>query len=203
MKRRPKLSRPKLELLEALRAIGRVEARGEPPEHNLLAKAHLDAAQAYLTAIRKRRKKTRIEGNTTMSESDLPSELGAYSDGDTVAVAFHPDLIGCGAGCSPSVSGGLGSLAVAGLPSYLFTKRRLSNPVFRRRLAASIEAMTPKMRRRVLERLRSAVSVARVSGAVRGVYPTVAGNVGWSGITVSGEGVGRCPYASVAGAFTP
>lgn len=147
-----------------------------------------------------------------MSNSDLPSELGSYSDGVTDDAAFHPEIIG---GCDCSVAGGiqhlsvagsLGGLAVAGIPEYLFSSKNLSNPVVRRRIAAAIERMTPKMKRRVLGRLRSAVSVARVSGAVRAVYPSIAGrrpaNVGWDGIMVSGRS-GGCPFANVAGALTP
>lgn len=99
-----------------------------------------------------------------------------------------------------AVSGGLHDLAVAGLPGYLFTRKSLQSPVVRRRIAAAIKAMTPKLRRRVLARLRQATAIARVSGAIRQVTPSIAGGVGWTASSVS---VGRCPYANVAGSLTP
>ncbi len=162
------------------------------------------------------------------NQTDTPPELGSYADGPSDDGAYHPEIIGCGldgldiggslqhisvagrlqhlsvaGGLGSLAVGGLGDLAVAGIPSYLLTRRQLSNPVVRRRVASAIERMTPKMKRRVLSRLRTAVSVARVSGEVRGAYPSIAGgcNVGWSGVMVSGRG--GCPYASVAGALTP
>lgn len=149
--------------------------------------------------------------------SDTPSELIEQSDGVTDDGALDEEIIGAcncvGSGLRQHlvVSGtlqhvsvaGLGDLAIAGLPSYLFTRKNLSNPVARRRIAASIKAMTPKLRRRVLGRLRAAVSASRhlVSGVVT-AYPSVAGG-GWQGITVSGRRSGGCPYANVAGALTP
>jgi hypothetical protein len=107
------------------------------------------------------------------------------------------------AGLGDIAVGGLGDLTIAGFPGYLFTQKNLSNPTIRRRLAASIKAMTPKLRRRVMARLKSAALAqgARV-GAVHNVYPTV-GSGGWSGITVAGRSRGGCPYANVVGALTP
>lgn len=165
---------------------------------------------------------TEVKGMST-NQTDTPPELASYSDGVSDDGAFHPEIIGCGlSGISGSiqhlsvagtggiqhlsVAGSLGDLAVAGIPSYLLSRRNLSNPEVRRRVASAIERMTPKMKRRVLRRLRTAVSVARVSGQVRGAYPSIAGTasspgVGWSGVMVSGRG--SCPYANVAGALTP
>lgn len=189
-------------LLEALRAISRVEDRGGLNARGLLAKDNILSALEKLESTKKRAKKTRV-GSTDMHisiASDLPAELGSYSDGVTDDAAFHPEIIGCG---MPGVAGSLSDLSVAGLPGYLFTKKNLSNAAVRRRLSANIKAMAPKTRRRVLARLREAVAVARVSGQVRNAYPSIAGsscNVGWSGITVQGS---RCPYANVAGALTP
>lgn len=176
-----------------------------------LARKHLDRTltrgnrNPLASLIRRASPTTKVKG---MSHSDLPSELGSYADGVTDDAAFHPEIIGCaldgisGGVQHLSVAGGLGSLAVAGIPSYLLSRKGLSNPTVRRRIAENIKAMTPKMRRRVLGRLRAAVAVARVSGAVRGAYPSIAGNVGWSGVMVSGAR-GGCPYANVAGALTP
>lgn len=150
---------------------------------------------------------TEVKG-MSQNRSDTPPELAAYSDGMSDNGAFHPEIIGT---CScPNVSGlqhvnigaGLSDLAVAGIPSYLLSRRSLSNPIVRRRVASAIERMTPKMKRRVLARLETAVSVARVSGEIRGAYPSIAGNVGWSGVMV-GASRGGCPYANVAGALTP
>lgn len=200
MKKRPKrLPSTRLHLLGALRAIERAQSATLPPEKGLLAKHNLETAIAHLEALKKR--KTRIEG-ALMSQSDLPSELGSYSDGVADDAAYHPEIIGAHCTCSPSVSG-LGDLAVAGIPSYLLSKKSLSNPALRRRVARAIERMTPKMKRRVLGRLKTAVSVARVSGAVRSAYPTIAGSSGrgWNGITVSGRG--GCSYENVAGPLTP
>lgn len=191
------LASTRFHLLEALRAISRLEDRDGLNARGLLAKDNILKAIEKLESTKKRAKKTRIEG-ASMSQSDLPSELGSYSDGVTDDAAFHPEIIGCGL---PGISGGLGDLAVAGLPGYLFTKRNLSNPAVRRRLSENIKALSPKVRRRVLSRLKTAVSVAHVSGQVRSAYPSISG-VGWSGITVQGAR-GGCPYANVAGPLTP
>lgn len=168
--------------------------------------------------------------NRLSISGDVPSELAEQSDGVSDDGAMDEQIIGAcacdavGSGLMKHLSihdgvagglqhiavsglgdlaiGGLGDLAIGGLPSYLFTRKNLSNPVMRRRLGAAIKAMTPKLRRRVMERLRTAASVARVSGQVRSAYPTVAGG-GWQGISVSGIRRGGCPYANVAGALTP
>ena len=88
---------------------------------------------------------------------DLPDEMSQNSDGvvDSDLLVGHlgtggtqGEIVGCGEG-------------IAGLPSYLLTRKGLSNPTVRRRVAASIKAMPPKMRRRVLDRLRQAVRAAR------------------------------------------
>lgn len=175
-------------------------------------------------------------------DTDLPPELGSYSDGVSDDAAYHPELIGCGSNCVGSglmqhvggyggaehlmVSGyggaehlaisglgdlavggyggaehlaisGLGDLAVMGLPAYALTAKGLRNPVVRRRFAAAIERLTPKVRRRVLGRLKALASRSLVSGGIRDAYPSISGS-GWSGVSV-----GRCPYASVAGPLTP
>lgn len=211
MSRRPRKLGPsamsaRAKMLEALRALPQPTGVTLDEHRRALAAADLARAMHHLERVLKRKKTTKIGAD--MSNSDLPSELGSYSDGVTDDAAFHPEIIGCGLpGISGgiqhlSIAGGLGSLAVAGIPSYLLSRKNLSNPVIRRRLAENIKALTPKVRRRVLARLRTAVSVARVSGAVRGAYPSIAGSgVGWSGIMVSGRG--GCPYANVAGALTP
>lgn len=212
MKKRPYRM---VKLQRALEALG-IKAPDADGLH-LLARLHLAETAHHLEAVKKRtKKKTRIEGPILMSNSDLPSELGSYSDGVTDDAAFHPEIIGCGMpGISGglqhlSVAGGLGDLALVGayrgIPGYLLTKKGLRDSTVRLRIAENIRAMTPKLRRRVLHRLRQAVqasrTMARVSGAVRGAYPSIAGNVGWSGITVSGSR-GGCPFANVAGALTP
>lgn len=136
------------------------------------------------------------------ASSDLPPELAAYSDGVSDDGAFHPEIIGCGAGCNPPVAG-LGDLTVAGgLPWYAMTASNLRSPVARARFAAALRRLTPKVRRRVLNRLKAVVAQSRVSGAVRSATPTV----GWgqvAGIRAGQVSVGRCPYANVAGALTP
>ena len=200
MKRRTKWApSARFHLLEALRALERLERQGQRHENHRLAKSHLEEAIARLEAVKNR--KTRIEGASVMiNQTDLPAELGSYSDGVSDDAAFHPELIGCS--CAPTVSGGLSELAVGALPTYLFSRRGLSNVTVRRRVASALKAMTPKMRRRAIARLRAAAAVARVSGEIRSAYPSVAGNVGWSGVTV-GASVGRCPFASVAGVLTP
>lgn len=128
--------------------------------------------------------------------TDLPPELGSYSDGLTDDAAYQPEIIGA---CScPSAVG-----AHHGIPGYLLTRKGLHDRTVRARIAEHIRAMTPKLRRRVLNRLRQAVLATRrvgVSGAVRGAYPTV----GWQNVPgVRSVSVGRCPYAKVAGPFTP
>lgn len=172
-----------------------------------LARAHHHLSLASQRA----KKPTKIGAGIMSSQhTDLPAELSAYSDGVSDDAAYHPEIIGCGEGCEVSGLGdltvaGLGDLTVAGLPGYLFTKKNLSNPVLRRRVSAAIKGMSPKLRRRVLGRLRQAVSVARVSGAIRNVTPGIAGD-GWAAVSGAQHhhvSIGRCPYANVAGALTP
>lgn len=104
------------------------------------------------------RTKTRNKVGSDMSDphTDLPSELAEQSDGPSDVGA---SLIGC----SP----------VAGFPAYLFTRAGLRSSVVRRRIAAHIKAMPPKMRRRVMLRLRNAAVAARVAGEPRGSWPVV------------------------------
>lgn len=144
-----------------------------------------------------------INGNL---DTDTPSELAPYADGMSDDAAYESEIIGCS--CAPRVSG-LGDLLVAGIPSYLLTRKSLQMPEVRRRIAAQIKAMAPKTRRRVLGRLRAAVSVAsRVSGAPRRITPMIGGiasaypSVGW-GAVAGGMKPFRCPYANVSGALTP
>lgn len=131
---------------------------------------------------------------------------------------IHNGVAGSGGVEHLMVSGGLQHLMVSGrIPSYLFTRANLSNPIFRRRLSSALKAMTPKMRRRASARIVAAFHSLpnnwqnlSVNGAVRNVYPSVAGfrggypsvSGGWSGVSVSGRR-SSCPYANVAGAFTP
>lgn len=140
------------------------------------------------------------------ADTDTPPELAPYSDGLSDDAAYDSEIIGCS--CPPGVSGNLADVAVgAGIPSYWFSQKNLQNPVLRRRVAAAIQALSPKMRRRVIERLRTVATTARVSGNVRNAYPSVSGyeggypSVGWEGVTVGRSG--GCPYANVAGALTP
>lgn len=210
----PSAMSARAKMLEALRALPQVQSASLAEHRRALAAADLARALHHLDRVLKRKKTTKI--GAPMSNSDLPSELGSYSDGVTDDAAFHPEIIGCGMpGISGSlqhlsVAGGLGDLALVGayrgIPGYLLTKKGLRDSTVRLRIAENIRAMTPKLRRRVLHRLRQAVqasrTMARVSGAVRGAYPSIAGNVGWSGITVSGSR-GGCPFANVAGALTP
>jgi hypothetical protein len=127
--------------------------------------------------------------NSIFVGNDLPPELAAYSDGDDGSVgAFHPEIVGCG----PDVSG---------LPWYTMTSHGVRTPVARQRLLAAIAKLSPKMRRRVLGRLRSAAAVA---GAIRAATPTIAGWANIAGLRPGGDvSIGRCPYANVAGALTP
>ncbi|HEY3493837.1 MAG TPA: hypothetical protein VGK73_04095 [Polyangiaceae bacterium] len=172
----------------AVQRLMRMEAQGLVTARE--AEHAFDEVTRFLTSHTK-------VGSMSTTNTDLPAELSAYSDGVTDDDAFHPEIIGC-------PLPGLDIAEVAGVPGYLFSKKNLSNPVIRRRLANHIKAMTPKVRRRVLERLRSAVSVAsRVSGEVRNAYPSIAGcssDVGWTAQSVS---VGRCPFSRVAGPLTP
>lgn len=132
-------------------------------------------------------------------QSDLPPELASFSDGVTDDAAYHQEIIGCGSDCR---GGSVGSL-----PGYLFTRKNLSRPEVRRRLADHIRSMSPKVRRRVISRLQRAASIARVSGAIRSVTPSIAGN-GWDAVSgpsiaIGGRRSGGCPYANVSGALTP
>lgn len=152
---------------------------------------------------------TKIRGPMSHHDTDMPAELSEQYD--ISGCACSPAVSGLGAltvgsglrqhagvGYAPQIAiAGLGALTVAGLPSYLFTRKNLASPVVRRRLGAAIKAMTPKMRRRVVSRLQAALGAARVSGSIRSVTPAIAG---WNTTSVA---VGRCPYASVAGALTP
>lgn len=135
--------------------------------------------------------------HTEVKGMSLPPEMSESSDGITDDGAVDASIIGCD--CAPSVEG---------IPSYLLTKKNLARPAVRARLAQSIRAMTPKVRRRVIGRLKMAVALAeraqaaraRVSGIVH-VTPSIAGAVsGWQAANVS---IGRCPYSNVAGALTP
>lgn len=179
-------------------------------EARLAAAARLELARAvhHLKATRKRRGQHAAAPKTTktkvghmyamIGQDDLPAEMGSFSDGVTDDASFTPEIIGCNSDCSENV---------AGIPGYLFSRKNLSNPAVRRRLGAAIKALTPKVRRRVLQRLRSAVSMARVSG-IRSATPSVGHYPsGWASVSGAQVGarlaVGRCPYASVAGAFTP
>lgn len=141
-------------------------------------------------------------------DTDLPPELGSYSDGVSDDAAFHPEIIGCGPGCG-SIGAELLVGAHHGIPGYLFTRKGLRNTDVRLRIASHIRAMTPKLRRRVLSRLREAVTAARVmnrpriSGEVRNAYASIAGWGAVSGHSEPSVAIGRCPYANVAGALTP
>lgn len=184
---------------------------------------------------------TKVKGN--MQHTDTPSELIESSDGVSDDGALDQQIIGAcrcdavsglgdiaiGSGLRQHLSihdgvagtrlehlsvAGLSDIAIGGgIPSYLFTKKNLSNPQVRLRIGQAIRSMTPKMRRRVVGRLQQALRasrvMARVSGAVRNVYPSVSGYsggyptvAGWNGIMVSGRR-SSCPYANVVGALTP
>ncbi|HWO11622.1 MAG TPA: hypothetical protein VNN80_19140 [Polyangiaceae bacterium] len=149
------------------------------------------AAKLELARIAHHLKRPLSKIGADMHHTDLPAELASYDDGA---------YIGCDcADISGAVAGSLSDVAIgAGLPGYLLTRRGLSNATVRRRVAEAIDRLTPKMRRRVMARLRQAAMVARISGEVRSAYPSIAG--GWHGASVA---VGRCPYANVAGALTP
>ena len=141
-----------------------------------------------------------LHPSSISGQSDLPPELASFSDGVTDDGAYHQEIIGCGQGCSGS--------NVGSLPGYLFTKKNLSRPEVRRRLAEHIRAMSPKVRRRVMSRLGRAVQIARVSGAIRSVTPSIAGaGQGWAAVSGPSIAIGRarssCPYANVSGALTP
>ncbi len=95
-------------------------------------------------------------GSDDMSHYDLPEEMIERSDLLVGAdIMIGAQLIGCG---NP-VSG-----VIAGFPSYLLERRGLDPATVRRRVAGALAAMTPKMRRRVIARLKHAALAARVSG---------------------------------------
>lgn len=118
-------------------------------------------------------------GGPIMSDlfTDTPSELAENSDG-----------VGCGAGCMPSGAN------IAGLPWYAMQRASVSPAAARRRFLDALSKLPPKMRRRVLSRLRAvAAARSRVSG-IRSITPSI----GWSGVSV-----GRCPLSHVTGILTP
>ena len=221
MNRRAASRRPTIADIHALARELEVQAgvrRGAAPDEQTLAARRTAAAKLELARALHHLRRTRsgrlvldipstqVKG-TTMQYTDTPPELSEQSDGLSDDGAFDASIIGCGPACAApanAVSGVDQFLVGSGLPSYLFTRRGLSNSLVRRRAAAAIKALSPKMRRRVMARLHAVAQQNRVSGAIRGVTPSIAGYaggnpaVGWTGVTI-----GRCPYASVAGPLTP
>jgi hypothetical protein len=145
------------------------------------AAALLELARARHHLEQARKRGTKV-GNAMshymVGSHELPDEMSLNADGvvDSSLLVGHlgtggtqGEIVGCG--------------EIAGIPSYLLTRKGLSNPTVRRRVSASIKAMPPKLRRRVLDRLRQAVRAARplVSGNLRGGYASIAGH-GWTGI---------------------
>lgn len=122
--------------------------------------------------------------------NDIPGEMTEQSDG-IPSSAQHPEIIGCPL---PTVGA---DIMIGGLPWYVFTQRGLRHPVIKRRFLAGLKAMPPKMRRRVISRIRGLHLRNRISGAVRGFTPTVGYDLqgyGWAGVSGCSQ---------VAGALTP
>lgn len=143
------------------------------------AKAALALARIkhHLALTKARKQRTKV-GNMSqlIGNLDLPEEMTEQSDG---------------IGCVPRV---------AGLPAYLLTRKGLRSAVVRRRVAAALKAMPPKMRRRVMDRLRIAAR-ARVSGAIRSWQPNVGSH--WGHVGSHWGHVGSHYRPQIAGALTP
>ena len=196
-------------------ARARAIAESVPPDGSmdasrLSAAALLELARAkyHLRAARKRKRKPPLIGAEESSMSlhtDTPPELAEQADGLSDDGAMSESIIG-----APEIIG-CACDSIGGVPSYLWTRKGLTIPVVRRRLRKALEAMTPKVRRRALARLRDAVRKdLLVSGIVRAT-PTISGSgfENFTPATASGPGwreqeiVGRCPLSSVAGPLTP
>lgn len=93
-------------------------------------------------------KALREMGGRISGDSDLPDEMAEQSDG-----------IGCG--------------EVSGFPAYLLNRARLPQATVKQRVIKALQKMPPKMRRRVIARLKTAAAAARVSGAVRNAMVNV------------------------------
>lgn len=213
--RRSLLTTSKFEIDEALRlnrstapAIMRArKALAQFVKTGAISEFQAESAINHLLGHINERSRTEVKGMS--HDTDLPPELAAYSDGVSDDAAFHPEIIGCGTNCSGSIGAELLVGAHHGIPGYLFTRKGLRNADVRLRIASHIKAMTPKLRRRVLGRLREAVFAARVlnrpriSGEVRNAYASIAGWGAVSGHSEPSVAIGRCPYANVAGALTP
>jgi len=133
---------------------------GVPHTPRSTAVKNLDDARRILALLNLRRARNhlqRVKVNGAMTpHTDVPEELTERSD--------LPDFLVSGAatmaprsilGCTP---------AIAGFPSYLMTRRGLSNPLVRRRVANYIDNLSPKMKRRVLARLKNAAMTAVAVG---------------------------------------
>lgn len=153
-------------------------------------KALLELARArhHLRAVLKRGRTTKVGNMSHLA--DIPGEMTEQSDGIPTA-AQHPEIIGC---AMPHVGA---SVMIGGLPWYVFTQRGLRHPVIKRRFLAGLKAMPPKMRRRVISRIRGLHLRERISGAVRNVTP----NVGYDLQGYGWAGVSGC--SQVAGPLTP
>lgn len=163
-------------------------------------KALLELARArhHLKSAQKRARKIRTTKVGNMSHYDLPHEMTEQSDGIPRGAQI-PEIIGCGP--APAVGA---DIMISGLPWYVFTQRNLQMPTIRRRFLAGLKAMPPKMRRRVVGRLRNLHLRARISGAIRGVNPTVGYSLqglGWAGVHGWNDGVGS--HGGAASWLTP
>lgn len=169
------------------------------------AKALLELARArhHLKKVRERGAKVGNDmahlmvGAQFMVGEDvgLPPEMDQSNDGGMPSGALHPEIVGCGE-------------RVAGFPSYLFTRKGLHPAVVKRRFVAALKAMPPKMRRRVVARLRTAALRSRVSGAIRSANATIGSHwghgPGWAAVSGAPGGyelVGS--HGGAAGILTP
>ena len=171
-------------------------------------KALLELARArhHLEQVRKRGTKVgnmsslMVGSHFDLGQEDVgtPPELTEMSDGlPNVDLLVTGDPWGVGAnllvsgdpwGVGSSLMVGCGPVgcqqSVAGVPWYNFTRAGVTRAQARARFVRALKKMPPKMRRRVMTRLRAAVLRNKIAGAVRGIQPTVGHYPqGWAGIS--------------------
>lgn len=168
----------KLELARALHHARR--ASGTRPKTHIGAnhpdhEAALSFGRSAIDAL--------ARSNDMSAFTDMPAELAENSDGVSDDGAIRSAIIGACA-CD----------GVAGLPWYALTRGSVTPAEARRRFLAALSKLPPKMRRRVVTRLRAVARSRAAVAGIRSVTPSV--GRGWSA-------VGKCPYANVAGPLTP
>jgi hypothetical protein len=152
-------------------------------------KALLELARArhHLQQVRKRGTKVgnmsslMVGSHFGPEDVGTPPELTEMSDGlPNVDLLVSGDPWGVGA----SLMVGCGHPPVSGVPWYNFTRAGVTRAQARARFISALKRMPPKMRRRVMTRLRAAVLRNKIAGAVRGIQPTVGHYPqGWAGIS--------------------